>query len=256
VIRVDAKALLKALHKMEEVDQPTAQNIFNDHRKNGKDIVQACIDGGIPESVVMYACGQMLGLEPVLIEPTITACARFFSKDKHSDIPSIIVDFGSMTADMSIFSNTKANIANSTVPTGGLVFTNAIKNKLNVTEEKAQFIKTKHGLDVSIYQKDILEVLSPELQKIVAEIRRMMRYYVERYGEKSPIGQVVMLGGGANMPGLGDYLTNALKLPVRTYNNPWGLFEHAGLHEPLLADRLMYATVAGLSLADPKGVLA
>jgi type IV pilus assembly protein PilB len=65
MIRVDAKALLKLLHKMEEVDQPTAQNIYNDHRKGGKDIVQACIDGGIPESVVMYACGQMLGLEPV-----------------------------------------------------------------------------------------------------------------------------------------------------------------------------------------------
>ena len=65
MIRVDAKALLKMLHKMEEVDQPTAQNIYNDHKKNGKDIVQASIDGGLPESVVMYACGQLLGLEPV-----------------------------------------------------------------------------------------------------------------------------------------------------------------------------------------------
>jgi type IV pilus assembly protein PilB len=65
MIRVDAKALLKLLHKMEEVDQPTAQTIYSDHKKNGKDIVQACLDGGIPESVVMYACGQMLGLEPV-----------------------------------------------------------------------------------------------------------------------------------------------------------------------------------------------
>jgi type IV pilus assembly protein PilM len=199
---------------------------------------------------------QMLGLEPVLIEPTITSCARFFSKDKHSDIPSIIVDFGSLTADMSIFSNTKANLANSTVPTGGLVFTKAIQNKLDVSTDKAQFIKTKHGLGVSEFQKQITTALEPELQKIVTEIRRMIRYYGERYGADKHIGQVVMLGGGANMPGLGDYLTNALKVPVRTYNNPWGLFEHAGLHEPLQADRLMFATVAGLSLADPKEVLS
>ena len=65
MIRVDAKALLKSLHKMEEVDQPTAQNIYNDHKKNGMDIIQACVKSGIPEQVVIYACGQLLGLETV-----------------------------------------------------------------------------------------------------------------------------------------------------------------------------------------------
>ncbi len=65
MIRVDAKALLKLLHKMEEVDQATAQNIYNDHKKGGLDIVAACLKNGIPESVAMYACAQMLGLEPV-----------------------------------------------------------------------------------------------------------------------------------------------------------------------------------------------
>ncbi len=65
MIRVDPKALLKLLHKMEEVDQATAQNIYNDHKKGGLDIIEACQKHGIPESVVMYACGQLLGLEPV-----------------------------------------------------------------------------------------------------------------------------------------------------------------------------------------------
>ena len=65
MIRVDAKALLKLLHKMEEVEQATAQNIYNDHKKGGMDIIDACLKHGIPESVVMYACGQLLGLEPV-----------------------------------------------------------------------------------------------------------------------------------------------------------------------------------------------
>ncbi len=212
----------------------------------------------VPKKIVdsYLLLAQMLGLETVLIEPTISACARFFSKDKHSGIPSIIVDFGSLTADMSIFSDTKANLANGTVPTGGLIFTKAIREQLKVTEEKAQLIKTKHGLGVSIYQKEVTEALEPELQKIVTEIRRMLRYYEERYSSKNHIGQIVMLGGGANMPGLGDYLTNALKVPVRTYNNPWGLFEHNNMQEPPQADRLMYATVAGLSLTNSKEALA
>ena len=65
MIRVDAKALLKLLHKMEEVEQATAQTIYSDYKKNGTDIVQACMNAGIPESVVMYACAQLLGLESV-----------------------------------------------------------------------------------------------------------------------------------------------------------------------------------------------
>jgi type IV pilus assembly protein PilB len=65
MIRVEAKDLLKSLHKMEEVDQPTAQKIYSEHRKGGVDIVKACIDGGVREDAVLYAVAQLLGLEPV-----------------------------------------------------------------------------------------------------------------------------------------------------------------------------------------------
>ena len=65
MIRVEAKDLLKSLHKMEEVDQATAQKIYSDHRKNGVDIVRACVDGGVREDAVLYAAAQLLGLEPV-----------------------------------------------------------------------------------------------------------------------------------------------------------------------------------------------
>jgi type IV pilus assembly protein PilB len=65
VIRVDAKDLLKALHKMEEVDQPLAQKIYSDHKKNGVDIIKACVNGGIREDAVLYAVAQLHGLEPV-----------------------------------------------------------------------------------------------------------------------------------------------------------------------------------------------
>ena len=96
-----------------------------------------------------------------------------------------------------------------------------------------------------------IEALTPALQKIVAEIRRMSRYYEERYGSQKTISQVVILGGGANMPGLGDYLTNALRMPVRAHN-PWNILEYSGLEAPNGPDRLMYATVAGLSLLKPR----
>lgn len=206
----------------------------------------------IVDSYLMLA--RILDLETVLIEPTMASCARLFSRDKQSDITSIVIDFGSLTADISIVDKTILTIG--TVPAGGLVFTEAIRDQLHISMEEAGNIKTKFGLDVSIVQKDVVKALEPALSKLVTEIRRVMRYYQEHYGPNRQIGQIVMLGGGSNIPGLGTYLTNTMKIPVRTHNHPWAIFDHAGLKLPIPADRLMYVTVAGLALAKPNEVHA
>lgn len=198
------------------------------------------------------ALARSLGLETVSIEPAITACARLFARDKRSQTTTVIIDIGSLTADISIFD--KSILATSTVPAGGLVFTDAIKKRLNINQEEAGFIKTKYGLDTNVAQKEVKEALYPALQRIITEVRRMIRFYEERYRPESHIDQIVMLGGGANMPGLAEYLTDQLKAPVRTHNHPWAIFDAAGHKPPAPADRLMYVTAAGLGLLNPKEV--
>ncbi len=196
---------------------------------------------------------RMAGLEPILIETTMAAAARLFARDKFSDVTSVIIDFGSMSSDISIFN--QATLVTGTVPAGGLIFTHAIRDALQVSEAEAGVIKTKYGLGASKKQKEITDAVAPSLEKIVKEIRRMVRYYEERFGTEKPIGQVIMLGGGANMPGLSDYLTAQLRLPVRPHD-PWLHLEYEGLQAPSNPDKLMYATVAGLSLANPKEVFS
>lgn len=209
----------------------------------------------IPRNVVDSYLGlaETMGMEPILVETTMSSAARLFSHDKNSDIPTVIIDFGSQTADIGIYN--KSTLVSGTVPSGGLVFTKLIKDKLGVSEAEAGFIKTKYGLSKSKKQAEIIEAVKPALQKILAEIRRMTRYYEERYGTEHNIGQIIILGGGANMPGLGDYLTESLRLPVRSFN-PWNLLNYGKLALPTGPDRLMYATVAGLSLVKPKEIFA
>jgi len=62
---VDAQALLKLLYQWEEVDKPTAQKIYGEHKKGGKELVQACLDNGIVETVVLGAAAQLLGMGKV-----------------------------------------------------------------------------------------------------------------------------------------------------------------------------------------------
>ncbi len=64
---VDPKALLQLLFTWEETDKATAQNAFNDHRKNGTDIVEAAITAGIREEAVLAALAQLLGMEVVTL---------------------------------------------------------------------------------------------------------------------------------------------------------------------------------------------
>lgn len=207
----------------------------------------------VPKNIVdsYLELSQILGLEAILIEPTLASSARLFALDKQSDIPSFIIDFGSVSADISIYDGKV--LVTGTVQGGGVNFTESIKNRLKVTEQEAGLIKTRYGLSASKRQADIIQALEPTLQQIVKEIRRMMRYYEERYGDKRPIGQIVTLGGGANMPGLSEYLTDIMRLAVR-HTDPWEYLDYKGLQPPSDADKPMYATVAGLSLAPAKEV--
>ena len=209
----------------------------------------------VPKEIVdsYLALARMVGLEVMLVETTMAADSRLFAHDRYNDIASVIIDFGSLTADVSIFYRNM--LVTSTVPAGGLVFTNNIKDGLGVTLAEAGIIKTKYGLSVSKKQAEIAAALEPTLQQLTKEIRRMIRYHEEHYAGEKAIGQVIMLGGGANMPGMSEYLTNSLRLPVRVHD-PWEYLDYSGLQAPNRADKLMFATVAGLSLANPKEIFA
>jgi type IV pilus assembly protein PilM len=207
----------------------------------------------VPKNIVdsYLELAQIIGLETVLIEPTLSSTARLFSLDDHANIATLIIDFGSLSSDISIFDGHV--LATGTVQTGGYNFTNSIKKTLGVSLEEATTIKSRYGLGVSKKQAEIRRTLEPSLQEIVKEIRRMLRYYEERYGSARSVGQIITLGGGANMPGLSDYLTNATRIPVR-HTDPWQYLNYKGFQPPAAADKPMYATVAGLSLTRAKKV--
>jgi len=197
---------------------------------------------------------HVLGLEVVFIEPSILASTRLLGLDTHNEIPGVLVDFGTRSADVSIFDNQHVTVTG-TVQSGGDLFTENIKNALGVSEAEAALIKTKYGLSLSKKQKEIRDAVEPLLSQTIKEVKRMVRYYEERGDNTNKIGQVITMGGGANMPGLNDYLTEHLRMPVRMFD-PWQVLDYGKLQPPSYAERSMYMTVAGLGLVQSKGVIA
>lgn len=208
----------------------------------------------VPKKIIdsYLAFVRLIDIEPVLLETTIDASCRLFVQAEKSDIPTILIDLGSSSSDITIYDN--ALVVTGTVPGGGDSFTNLISEKLKVSHQEAHVIKTKYGLGVSKKQKEIAEGLTPTLEKLTKEVRRMIRYHEERSNSKSKIGQVVTMGGGANMPGLSGYLTELLRLPVRMCD-PWQHLDFSDLQPPNTIEKSMYVTVAGLALANPKVIV-
>lgn len=196
---------------------------------------------------------KLIGVETVLLETTIGAAGRLFVQAEQSDVPTVLIDLGSMASDITIYDKTL--IVTGTVPGGGDSFTDLIADKLKVSKQEAHVIKTKYGMGLSKKQKDIVEGLTPILDQLSKEIRRMVRYYEERSNTEKKIGQVVTMGGGANMPGLSEHLTNILRLPVRMCD-PWQHLNFAGLQPPNSTEKSMYVTVSGLALVNPKEIFS
>lgn len=233
------------------IDELYTDYVINSKSEQGINLLAVAVPKKVVDSYVSLT--QLLGLEPVTMETTLGATSRLFVQAEQSDIPTVLIDFGSISTDITIYD--KELIVTGTVPYGGDIFTDLIAKKLNVTKQEAHVIKTKYGMGVSKKQLQINEALSEVFAQLVKEIKRMIRYYEERATGEVKIGQVVTMGGGANMPGLSDSLTSMLRLPVRMCD-PWQNLTFAGLQPPNTTEKSMYVTVAGLALINPKEIFS
>lgn len=194
---------------------------------------------------------DILGFEPVAIDTTILAAARLYRQqiDETSDVPSVLIDFGSTSADITVYD--KAVVVTGTIPGGGDGYTDLIAKKLGISCEEAQIVKTKYGISKSKRQAEIMEALEPRLDTLAKEIRRVIRYHEERSEGQQKIEQIVTMGGGANMPGLSEFLIDKMRIPVRMCS-PWQNLGLGKLHPPNELEKSTYVTVTGLSLVNPK----
>jgi type IV pilus assembly protein PilM len=205
----------------------------------------------IVDSYVMLT--RLLGLESVILQTSSGAGSMLFAKDSQSDIPTLLVDFGSDSADITVYDN--GPLLSGTVACGSDLLTDAIAKALDVTEKEAVLIKAKYGLGPSKKQPQIEKALAPALSLLIKELKRTMRYFEEHSADKQKITQVVISGGGANMPGIAEYLTSNLRVAVRSFDPTTHM--DFGRKQPFnLTERMSYVTATGLATIDPAEVFA
>ncbi len=193
---------------------------------------------------------KSLKLEPVVFEPSINAASRLLQMaGKAAAEPSILVDIGSVTTDLAVFDRTL--LVSSTINAGGDTITDLIARNLHMSEKQASELKNQYGIAFSEKQQRIVDAIKSQLDNLVREIQKSIRYHSERAAQSGKhITKVITLGGGAMMPGLNHYLAIELRMPCESFD-PWQLVSFGNLAPPAEADRSMYITVAGESILDP-----
>lgn len=199
---------------------------------------------------VMAAC-EAVGLSVVMIEPAINAVARVLKSTEEGYLPTVIVDIGAANTDIAVLDGSVRITGG--ITTGGNTFTLDISKKMGITLENAHQLKVLNGLAPGPKQAKISAALRPALRNIVTETRKVIRYYNERLSSDRRLEQVLVVGSGSNVPGIGDYFTNELVMPARTAN-PWQSLDFGSLPQPAKQFRSRYISVAGLANV-PKGAM-
>lgn len=192
---------------------------------------------------VTEACNSV-GLTVLAVQPSINAVARLITLTEQGHLPTVIVDIGAADTDLAIL-NERIR-ANASIQIGGNTLTYAIADKLKVSLESAHQMKVLHGLSHGSKQEKIREALEEPLSQIISEIHKIIRYYNERLDASQIIEQVIVVGSGSDIPGLGDYFTNELVMPARIAS-PWLALNFGDLPQPAKQFRPRYISVAGLA---------
>ncbi len=250
----DLKAAINA-----EVDQSipiSSEELYFDHSitRTLKDGMQEIQVIAAPRAIIdsYTSVFAALGLTIALIESNITAMTRIVVHAEPHDVNTLIVDVGSTSCDISIYDG-KAIRATGTVNCSSERITKNIASVLGVSMQQAHSIKTRYGLEVSKKQDQILKATEPELDKLINEIRKVIRYFTDRSSKSNPIGQIIILGGGANLPGLASYITNHTRVATRLCA-PWNNLTFDKLQPPHELETTLYTTAGGLALITPREI--
>ncbi len=211
-------------------------------------------------------CVHRAGIESagVVFEPLASAAATLLPEEQHVGV--VLLDIGGGTTDIAVFTGGSA-IYTATIPVGGQILTNDISLGLKTSLAQAQEVKHRFGVGdepggaartfsvQSFDGRSQREANTQELNAIVVprvlETLRMARAKIlENVPRDLVVGEVVLTGGGASLPGLEALAEKTFEAPVRV-GVPANL---AGTIDALAFPQ--YATAIGLVLFARKSELA
>jgi cell division protein FtsA len=216
------------------------------------------VTGGSSFITNVLKCVHRAGLEAagLVFEPLASSASTLHAEEKQVGV--VMLDIGGGTTDIAVFSLGSA-IFTATIPVGGNILTNDISLGLKTTLAEAEDVKKRLGAGIrdgagedsfgvrTLDGRSTKEHTTEQLRQIVVPrvletLRMAKQKIIENVPRDLVLGEVVLTGGGALLPGIEPVAEDVFGLPVRvgTPNTVGGLTDAMALPQ--------YATAIGLVL--------
>lgn len=168
----------------------------------GQEVLLVAIHNNILESYKTIA--QTAGITIEFYEIEIFSAIR--SSVGHGIAPMLVVDLGAATTKIYVVERGVVRLSH-LVSSGGQHMTENLARSLNWEFDKAERVKRERGLlNSNAYSPDendkIKTALLSTLSRLISEMNRVLLSYGQRYNKN--VSRVVLLGGGASLPGLAE----------------------------------------------------
>jgi type IV pilus assembly protein PilM len=253
---VPAKELREAMQLEAEHHIPFAiDEVYLDYHVVGKpqetmDIILVAVKKSKVTEYVSVV--EAAGLNPVVVDVDGFALGNQFELNEPDELGEAValVDIGASAMKTNVVRGGTSIFARD-IPFGGKNYTQAIAQHLRISLEQAEAAKL--GKDVGIPWDSIVAALEAVSRDLSLEIQRTFDYFAST-SESERICKIVLAGGCAQLPGLGDFLSATWGIRVEVAR-PFDRIQVSPAHAEIVAaagPALAVAVGLGLRSAGDK----
>lgn len=157
---------------------------------------------------------ELAGLRPVMVDLNAFALARVQARGSWGEGTFAFIDIGARITNLVVVSQGLPRFVR-ILGSGGQDVTDAVANALNVSHAEAEQLKREIGVGFAVPGAllNAKEAVTDVVSALVEALRNTLTYYASA-NPGAGVEHVVLTGGGAFLPGLGQYLASATRSPV------------------------------------------
>lgn len=190
---------------------------------------------------------SMAGLEVNAMETEIIATTRSVVTDQ-SFPTSLIVNIGAISTSFAIIRDS-IMVFTYSMSVGGVAINRAIATDFGLTQQQAEEYKRVYGISGKTLGGKIGKATEPILNSILAEIKKSIAFYSQKYKDESPIRQILLSGGTAKLPGIELFFVNNSGIES-AIANPWKILSSQKVPKQILDNAADYTIAVGLAMRD------
>lgn len=157
---------------------------------------------------------ESAGLHPTMVDLNAFALLRAVARGEFLERTVALVDIGASVTNVVIASHGAPKLVR-TLAIAGQSITNAVASSLGIAASEAEAVKREIGVGYAVAPEHgaVAEAIGEVARSLIEAIRNTFVYYSGNH-PGAGIDVAIMTGGGSHLPGLGQYLSSASRLPV------------------------------------------